>query len=78
MTVIFWQPPTDTTASPGWQQFEAYVELKKGTLYRQYAKANPLESSRVDRYWNGDPARPTVNTATGRALLGWADVYRGF
>ena len=77
MTALFWQPATETV-SPAVTQRAAYDELKKGSLYKKYAQANPLESSRVDRYWNGDPARPTVNTATGRALLGWADVYRGF
>jgi hypothetical protein len=55
---------------------DAYEMLKTGTLYRQYAKQNPKESTRVDAYWYGGAAT-TAATPTGQALLSWAGVHRG-
>jgi hypothetical protein len=57
---------------------EAFLILKTGTLWKSYAKANPIESANIDNYWNGGSRPDLVRTATGNALLGWADIYRGF
>jgi hypothetical protein len=55
---------------------DAYVEFKTGSLYKQYAKQNPIEAQKIDTYWGGG-VKPSAVTATGRALVMWADVYRG-
>lgn len=75
MTVVFWQPATASTADPRFKLIDAYVEFKTGSLYKQYAKQNPREAQAIDTYWGGG-AKPAAMTATGRALVMWADVYR--
>lgn len=79
MSIVFISQGHSSSTVPGEEtQLLAYQEFKKGSLYRKYAQANPKESKGIDDYWSGRPRPAEAKTATGRALLWWADVYWGF
>jgi hypothetical protein len=60
---------------------DGYTELKKGTLYKTWAKANPGEASKLDTYVETLKSRtsttpPSLATATGKAFVYWASMAR--
>lgn len=76
MNIILLSGDTQSTISPGPRLLHAYKTFKTGTLYKRYQHDNPVESAGIDNYWLGGNRPPAARTATGKALLEWADTYR--
>jgi hypothetical protein len=76
MSIVLFSADTQSTMSPGPHLLAAYKTFKTGALYKKYMTDNPVESAGIDNYWLGGEKPAAARTATGKALLEWADIYR--